>query len=43
LKTVDLTKDGLAVPLVDEIAAIPLDLWAQEHGYTKLKTNLMQL
>jgi formate dehydrogenase accessory protein FdhE len=43
LKTVDLTKSGLAEPLVDEIASVPLDLWAQEHGYRKLQSNLMQL
>jgi len=43
LKTVDLTKSGLAEPLVDEIAAVPLDLWAQERGYTKLQSNLMQM
>jgi FdhE protein len=42
LKTVDLTKNGLAVPVVDEIAAIPLDLWAQGRGYNKLQVNLMQ-
>lgn len=42
LKTVDLTKNGLAVPVVDEIAAIPLDLWAQGRGYRKLQVNLMQ-
>ena len=42
LKTVDLTKNGLAVPVVDEIAAIPLDLWAQGRGYSKLQVNLMQ-
>jgi FdhE protein len=41
VKTVDLTKDGHAVPVVDELATIPLDLWATEHGYTKLKTNLL--
>jgi len=41
LKTVDLTKDGLAEPIVDEMAAVPLDLWAQEHGYVKLQSNLM--
>lgn len=41
LKTVDLTKLGLAVPVVDELAAIPLDLWAREHGYTKLQMNLL--
>jgi formate dehydrogenase maturation protein FdhE len=41
LKTVDLTKNGLAVPVVDELAALPLDLWACEHGYTKLQTNIL--
>jgi FdhE protein len=41
LKTVDLTKNGLAVPIVDEIAAIPLDLWARENGYRKLQMNLV--
>ena len=43
IKTVDLTKSGLGEPIVDEIAAIPLDLWAQKQGYTKLQSNLMQL
>jgi FdhE protein len=43
LKTVDLTKNGLAIPEVDELAAIPLSLWAQEKGYTKLQTNLLGL
>jgi len=41
LKTVDLTKNGLGVPVVDELAAIPLDLWASEHGYRKLQVNLI--
>ncbi len=41
LKTVDLSKNGLAVPVVDEIAAIPLGLWAQEKGYSKLQLNLL--
>lgn len=41
IKTVDLTKDGHAIPVVDEIAAIPLDLWAAERGYTKLQSNLL--
>ncbi len=40
IKTVDLTKNGLAVPVVDELATTPLDLWAQEKGYTKLERNL---
>ncbi len=43
IKTVDMTKTGLAEPIVDEIASIPLDLWAQKQGYTKLQSNLMQL
>ena len=41
LKSVDMTVDGLAVPLVDEIATAPLDLWAAEQGYTKISLNLM--
>ena len=40
LKAIDLTKNGLAVPEVDEIASVVLDIWASEHGYTKLQTNL---
>ena len=43
LKTVDLTRNGLAEPLVDEIAAVPLDLWALERGYTKLQPNLLEM
>ncbi|HEY1678722.1 MAG TPA: formate dehydrogenase accessory protein FdhE [Candidatus Sulfotelmatobacter sp.] len=41
LKTIDLTKTGLAVAIVDELATIPLDLWAHEHGYEKLQVNLL--
>ena len=41
IKTVDLTKNGLAVPIVDELATIPLSLWAQENGYTALEPNLL--
>jgi len=41
LKIVDLTKNGLADPVVDEIAAAPLDLWAREQGYSKLELNLV--
>jgi formate dehydrogenase maturation protein FdhE len=43
IKTVDLTKSGRAEPVVDEMASIPLDLWAHNQGYTKLQSNLMQL
>jgi FdhE protein len=41
IKSVDLSKNGLAEPMVDEMAAAPLDLWAQQHGYSKLQLNLM--
>src|SRR4030095_5719393 len=43
LKTVDLTRLGLAVPLVDEVAGAPLDLWARERGYEKIELNLLGL
>jgi len=43
LKTIDLTKDGYAEPIVDELASAPLDLWAREHGYAKLRSNLLGL
>ncbi|HYX41932.1 MAG TPA: formate dehydrogenase accessory protein FdhE, partial [Pyrinomonadaceae bacterium] len=43
IKSVDLTRFGLAIPLVDEIAAAPLDVWAHEHGYTKIELNLVGL
>jgi len=43
IKTIDLTKNGLAEPLVDDLATIALDLWAREQGYTKVAPNLMAL
>lgn len=43
LKTIDLTRLGLAVPLVDEVAAASLDLWARDHGYEKIEFNLIGL
>jgi len=41
LRTIDLTKDGHSIPLVDDLAAIPLTLWAHEHGYSRLQPNLL--
>ncbi len=41
IKTVDLTKTGRAVPIVDELATIPLNLWAREHHYVKVHANLL--
>jgi formate dehydrogenase accessory protein FdhE len=43
LKTVDLTRLGLAVPIVDEMAGAALDLWAVERGYQKIELNLIGL
>lgn len=42
-KTIDMTKDGLAVPVVDELVAVSLDLWTTEKGYRKLTQNLAGL
>src|ERR1700691_2396409 len=41
IKTIDHTKDGHAVPVVDEVAPIPLNLWAQQHEYVKFQANLL--
>ena len=39
--SVDARLEGHAVPIVDEIAAIPLDIAAAERGFTKVTPNLM--
>jgi hypothetical protein len=41
LLTVDLPKDPGAIPVVDELAALPLDLFIRERGFTKITSNLM--
>ena len=41
LLNIDLVTDPSAVPVVDEMAAIPLDLFARERGFAKITTNLM--
>jgi FdhE protein len=41
LKSLDMTVDGLAVPLVDEIATASLDVWAMDQGCSKISRNLM--
>ena len=38
---VDMGRDARAVPEVDELAALPLDLHAAELGLTKITPNLM--
>jgi len=41
LQVIDLSRDPAAIPEVDELAGLPLDLWAQEHGYHKLQSNIV--
>jgi len=41
LKTIDLTKNGLAVPEVDDLASIPLTLWAEDNGYGVIGGNFL--
>jgi FdhE protein len=42
MKTIDVTKDGTAVPIVDDIATVALDLWARERGYHRLRGNVLR-
>ena len=41
LHVIDLVKDTGACPDVDEIAALPLDVWAADSGYEKITPNLI--
>jgi FdhE protein len=41
LKCIDLTVDGHAVPVVDELATVALNIWAGNHGYMKIEANLL--
>ena len=43
IKTIDLRETGLAVPVVDELASIELDLWAAERNLSKYQPNLLGL
>jgi formate dehydrogenase accessory protein FdhE len=43
LKSVDLSVDPRAVPEADDVASLALDLWAVEHGYTRLEPGLAGL
>jgi FdhE protein len=40
VKTIDLTRDGEASPIVDDIASLPLDVWARDNGYRRIRPNL---
>jgi FdhE protein len=41
LITVDLRAEPEGVPEVDELGALPLDLYMQERGFAKIVPNLM--
>jgi FdhE protein len=43
VKSVDLTLDARRVPEIDELVALPLDLWAVDHGYERLEPGLAGL
>lgn len=39
LKTIDASKDGTVIPVVDDLATLALDLWARERGYRRLRPS----
>ena len=41
LLSMDMTRDAGIVPAVDDIAALPLHIWAQEQGYHRIQPNLL--
>ena len=43
VKTIDLTRDGSACPIADDVASLSLDLWAREQGYRRVRPNLLRL
>jgi FdhE protein len=43
IKTIDLTRDGRAIAVVDELASASLDLWARDAGYSKVALNIAAL
>jgi formate dehydrogenase maturation protein FdhE len=40
VKSVDLTVDARAIPEVDDLASLALDLWAREQGYARIAPGL---
>jgi formate dehydrogenase maturation protein FdhE len=40
VKSIDLTVDAFAVPEVDDLASLSLDVWASEQGYERLEPGL---
>lgn len=40
VKSIDLTIDGRAIPEVDDLCSLSLDLWATEQGYERIEPSL---
>jgi formate dehydrogenase accessory protein FdhE len=40
LKSIDLSVDARPIADVDDLVTLPLDLWAQEQGYTRIEPGL---
>jgi FdhE protein len=40
IKSIDLTVDGRAIPEVDDLCSLSMDLWASEQGYERLEPSL---
>jgi FdhE protein len=40
LKSIDLSEDGQPIPEVDDLVSLSLDLWAREHGLSRLEPGL---
>ncbi|HKD78269.1 MAG TPA: formate dehydrogenase accessory protein FdhE [Candidatus Angelobacter sp.] len=40
IKSIDLSKNGRAIPVVDELATVSLNIWAEENNYQKIQPNL---
>ena len=40
VKSIDLTADARAIPEVDDLLSLGMDLWAQEEGYARVAPGL---
>jgi FdhE protein len=40
VKSIDLTSDGRAIPEVDDLVSLGLDLWASEQGFERIEPGL---
>jgi hypothetical protein len=43
VKSLDLSEDARPIPEVDDLASIAMDLWASEHGYSRIEPGLAGL